>query len=103
MNLTLVKALVALAPASMLLSGSLVLFIKGRTTCSLLQLLGAGCLALVILAHVSEALHLIPWMGWGREHSLGHYLDLCSAIVGLALFSIGWVFASCACKATQLK
>src|SRR5438128_5107915 len=42
---------------------------------SLLQLLGAGGLVLVVLTHVSEALHLFPWMHWRDEHSIGHYLD----------------------------
>jgi hypothetical protein len=58
----------------------------------ILQLFGAGCLLVVVLAHVSEALHLFPSMGWGLEHSTGHYLDLWSAIFGLTLFSIGYLF-----------
>ena len=40
---------------------------------------------LVVLTHVSEALHLFPWMHWGDEHSLGHYLDFGSAVLGLTL------------------
>jgi len=34
----------------------------------------APCLAVVVLTHVAEALHLFPWMHWGQEHSVGHYL-----------------------------
>jgi hypothetical protein len=60
MNVTLLKTLVALAPAGMLLSGSAVLFFRGRTVGSFLQLLGAGCLVVVVLTHVSEALQLSP-------------------------------------------
>lgn len=92
MNSTLLKALVALAPACMLLSGSLVLFFRGRTVCFFLQLLGAGCLAVVVLTHVFEALHLFPWMHWGLEHSVGHYLDFCSALLGFTLFPSGYFF-----------
>ncbi len=91
MNVTLLKALVALLPAGMLFSGSIVLFFRGRTVCSFLQLLGAGFLVLVVLTHVSEALHVFPWMHWGLEHSIGHYLDFWSAVLGLTLFPIGYL------------
>jgi Ca2+/Na+ antiporter len=91
MNLTLLKAVVALAPACLLLSGSIVLFSRGKTVESFLQVLGAGCLMVVVLSHVSEALHLFPWMRWGFEHSVGHYLDLSSAVLGLTLFPIGYL------------
>jgi hypothetical protein len=92
MSVTLLKALVALVPASMLFSGSIVLFLKGKTLWSLLQLLGAGCLVVVALTHVSEALRLLPWMHWGLEDSAGHYLDLWSAILGFTLFPVGYFF-----------
>ena len=58
---------------------------------SFLQLLGAGCLIVVILTHVCEALDLFPRMHWGMEHSVGHYVDLWSAVVGLTLFPIGYL------------
>ena len=70
MNVTLSKALVALLPAFMLLSGSVVLFFRGKTVFSFLQLLGAGCLVVVVLTHVSEALHLFPWINWGLSIAL---------------------------------
>jgi hypothetical protein len=63
----------------------------GKTTTSLIQLLGAVCLVIVILAHVSEALRIFPWMGWGLESSVGHYLDLSGAILGASLFPIGFL------------
>jgi len=92
MNITLLKALVALVPACMLFSGSAVLFTKGKTVCSFLQLLGAGCLGVVVLTHVCEALQLFPWMYWGLELSVGHYLDFWSAVLGLTLFPVGYLF-----------
>lgn len=91
MNITLLKALVALLLACMLFSGSVVLFFRENAVCNFLQLLGAGCLLLVVLTHVSEALHLFPWMRWGLEHSAGHYLDFGSAVLGLTLFPIGYL------------
>ena len=69
-QVTLIRTLVALVPACMLFSGSLVLFFRGKTVCSFLQLLGAGCLVVVVLTHVSEALHLFPWMHWGLKVAL---------------------------------
>jgi hypothetical protein len=92
MNATLQIALLAVVPVCMLFAGSAVLFFRATTVASFLQLLGAGCLVVVVLAHLSEALHLFPWMNWGRPHSIGHYLDFWSAVLGLALFSIGYLF-----------
>jgi len=92
MNAALLKGLAALVPAGMLFSGSVVLFFRGKSVCSLLQLLGAGCLVLVVLTHVCEALHLFPWMHWGLEQGVGHYLDFWSVVVGLTLFPVGYLF-----------
>jgi hypothetical protein len=91
MNVTLLKALVALVPTCMLFSGSAVLFVRRKSGSSFLQLLGAGCLVVVVLTHVSETLHLFPSMHWGLEHSVGHYLDFGSAILGLTLFPLGYL------------
>ena len=92
MNVTLLKALVAFVPAGMLFSGSIVLFFREKTVCSLLQLLGAGSLVVVVLTHVCEALHQFPWMHWGLEQGVGHYLDFWSAVLGLTLFPVGYLF-----------
>jgi hypothetical protein len=91
MNATLSKALVALVPTCMLFFGSVALFIREKSVGSFLQLIGAGCLMVVVLVHVCEALHLFPWMHWGAEHSVGHYLDFGSAVLGLTLFPIGYL------------
>jgi len=87
----LLKGLVALVPAGLLFSGSLVLFLKDKLICPFLQLFGSRCLALVVLTHLCEALHLFPWMHWGLEHSAGHYLDLGSDVLGLTLFPLGYL------------
>ena len=68
MNATLLKALVTLVPVGMLFLGSAILFSRGRKLGSLLQLVGAGALVLVVLTHIFEALHFLPWMQWGAEH-----------------------------------
>ena len=79
-------------PACILFSGSVILFSRGKTLWSFLQLLGAGCLMIVVLTHVSEAFQLFPWMQWGLEQSVGHYLDFWSAVLGLTLFPVGYLF-----------
>jgi hypothetical protein len=92
MSVTLLKALITLVPACMLFFGSIVLFLRGRTVWCFLQLLGSGCLVMAVLTHVFEALHLFRWMHWGLEDSIGHYLDLWSAVLGLTLFPVGYLF-----------
>ena len=92
MSAALLKGMVALVPATILFSGSIVLFFRGKSVCSLLQLLGAGCLVVVVLTHVCEALHLFPWMHWGLEQGVGHYLDFWSAVLGLTLFPVEYLF-----------
>jgi hypothetical protein len=39
----------------------------------------------MVLAHIAERLHIFPAMGWGLPNSPGHYLDLTSAVLGVAL------------------
>src|SRR5579859_1264417 len=92
MNVTLLKAVVLLVPAGLLFSYSLVLF-RRKLPWSALQLIGATCLVIVVLTHVCEALRLFSWMGWGAEHSAGHYLDLSSAVLGLTLFPAGYLIS----------
>lgn len=90
MNAALFKALLALVPACLLLSGSTILFFRGKTLLLLMQLGGASCILLVVLTHVCEALLLFPAMHWGLENSSGHYTDLVGAILGLTLFPAGY-------------
>jgi hypothetical protein len=90
-NVTLAKALLALVPTSMLIAGSGSMFFRGKTRSSFVQLIGASGLIVVALAHICEALHLLPWMGWGLENSAGHYLNLASALIGITLFPVGYL------------
>jgi len=91
MSVTMLKALGALAPACFLFSGSIVLLFREKTAWTLLQLLGAGSLLVVVLTHVSEALHFLPWMHWGHEGKAGHYIDFWSAVFALTLFPTGYL------------
>ena len=91
MNGAALKAFIALIPVCALFAGSVVIRLRRKSTSSFLQLLGAACLVVVVLTHLFEALRAFPWMRWGSEDGMGHYLDLLCAILGVTLFSIGYL------------
>ncbi|HET9281230.1 MAG TPA: hypothetical protein VFR24_04645 [Candidatus Angelobacter sp.] len=91
MNPILAKSLVGLVPTSALFFGAAITFFRGKSVASLLQVIGAGALVIVILAHICEGLEIFPWMHWGLEHSAGHYLDVSAATVALFLFPTGYL------------
>ena len=85
-------ALVLLAAsACAALTASVVVLARERTVGALLQLLGAGFLIVMVLTHVAETFQLAPWMGWGLANSVGHWIDLTSAIAGLTLLSVAYL------------
>jgi succinate dehydrogenase/fumarate reductase cytochrome b subunit len=91
MNATLARAILVAVPVCVLFFYSALAFRRAKSLGSSLQLFGAACLVVVILSHVCEALRIVPWMRWGAKHSAGHYLDLSSAILGLASFPLGYL------------
>ena len=46
---------------------------------------------MVVLTHIFEALRWFQSMGWGLERSAGHYVDLASGTLGVALFPLGYL------------
>lgn len=91
MNGTLEKAVILAVPVALVLRFSIARFARAKTLSTLLQLLGAGCLIIVVLTHVAEVLHVLPSMGWGEPHSVGHYTDLASAVLGTTLLIAAFV------------
>ncbi len=89
MNATLRKSLIALVPTCMLFAWALSSFWKRMMVGTFLRLFGAGCLVIVILAHLCEAEHWFVFMQWGQPYSIGHYLDFICAILGLTVFPLG--------------
>lgn len=87
----LCRSLRACKRSGLLFAYAVAVFVRRRTIPAFLQLLGAGCLIVVVLTHVAEALHLLPAMQWGEPHSVGHYLDLSSAVLGVTLLPPGFV------------
>jgi hypothetical protein len=78
------KPTLVIAGAFLLILGVSVLdFVRKRSIAASVQCLGAAFLIVVVFAHIAEALSLFPSMGWGLPHSMGHYIDLTSAICGL--------------------
>jgi len=37
--------------------------------------MGIGCFAVMALTHVFESFSVLPSLGWGRAHSVGHFID----------------------------
>lgn len=89
----LARAFVVSLPILLLLALSWARITRTTTWSAVFQLLGAGCLSIVVLAHVAEALHWFPSMGWGQRDSVGHYIDLVSATAGLTLLSMALILA----------
>ena len=89
MNGTLLKALIASVPVIVLLVYALTAFSRYRASWTALLIAASFCLGVVVLTHIAEALHLLPMMGWGDPHSVGHYIDLSTAIAGVVLIALG--------------
>ena len=58
-----------------------------------LQTIGSIGLLVVIVAHLCEALGWLPLMGWGRPNTIGHYVDLAGAVLGVTLAPVGYVLS----------
>jgi|SRR5215831_16266458 len=91
MDTMLFKAFAASLPIGLLLIGSLITCSRGINASSILQVAGAACLMVVVIAHLCEALHVFPWMRWGEENSAGHYLNVTGVALGISLFPLGYL------------
>jgi hypothetical protein len=89
--IVLLKALIALVPITLLCVYSGTVFAERRSLLAFLLLAGSGCLMIMVLTHVCEALDLFPSMRFGEADSAGHYLDLTSAVLGVALLLAGLI------------
>jgi apolipoprotein N-acyltransferase len=87
----MLRTLLISIPIVALLVVSLAAFIRTRHLSALLSTIGASCLVVVVLTHAAEALRLLPGMRWGQPDSAGHYVDLTSALAGVALLSAALV------------
>jgi uncharacterized membrane protein len=86
----MLSTLVMIGTVVVTLSVTLTLRVFTRPTIwGFLQLFGAVCLLIMVFTHVTERFRWFPAMGWGLRNSFGHYLDLISALSGLALLGFG--------------
>jgi amino acid permease len=97
------KSFVALIPASLLFIGAAIIWLRRKSLSSIFQLLGTAALVVVVLTHVFEALRVFPRMDWGSGNSVGHYLDLLCAILGVTLFSLGYLIHAVSTRAEKQK
>jgi hypothetical protein len=102
MNIALLKVLGALLPVSLLLFGSVLLFLREKGAFRLFQAIGAGAMLLGVLTHLFEVSRMFPATQWGRQHSAGHYLDFCGAVAALTLFPAGYLLQALT-KTTRVK
>src|SRR5215469_6568209 len=91
MSATVLKGLLALAGASVFLTVSAALFVTRRDLASALLATGIGWLGVMALTHVFESFSLLPAFGWGRPHSVGHFIDLAAALLGVAFVTAGFL------------
>jgi len=86
------RTLIAFALAVALLVG-VALRYRGRRSPPLrLILLAICCFVIVSAAHVFEAFGFFAAAGWGQPRSLGHYIDLAAALLGLVLLGAAVLF-----------
>lgn len=81
----ILRTLIAFALAVLLVAGAALGYHRRRSTTLRLILFAALCSWVVAAAHVCEAFGLLPGAGWGQPQSVGHYIDLGAAVLGLTL------------------
>ena len=86
----LYRLIVIGVPVCIVFGASVWSFAEEKTGIALTQVVGAALLLVVIFAHLSEVFGLVPSLGWGRPNTLGHYIDLVSAIAGAILLPVGY-------------
>lgn len=63
------------------------------STVTTLLIVAVVCFAVVVVAHVFERYQLLMFMGWGRPSSVGHYIDLTAAVLGVACVIVAGLIA----------
>jgi len=69
----------------LLLAGSIILVVRRKTFCALLQLFGTACLMVVLLTNVAEV------FSPGLPNSVGYYVGFWGVVLGLTLFPVGYL------------
>lgn len=93
MNSTLGRAIVGFAFIGPFGWWSIRRAFRSASVATRLQAIGAIGLLVVIGAHLCEALGWLGSMGWGRPNTVGHYLDLAGAVLGVTLAPVGYLLS----------
>ena len=91
MHAAVLKGLLALAGASVFLAVSAALFVTRRDLGAALLATGIGWFGVMALTHVFETFSILPAFGWGRPHSIGHFIDLAAALLGISFVALGFL------------
>jgi hypothetical protein len=70
----------------LLFAGSIIVVIRRKTFCTLLQTLGTACLMMVLLTNIAEVSS-----GWRLPNLVGYFLDFWGIVLGLTLFPVGYL------------
>ena len=87
----MLKGFLSLAAACAFLGVSAALFLMRRGLPSALQALGIGCFGIMALTHVFEAFSILPALGWGQPHAVGHLIDLVAALLGVTFVTTSFL------------
>ena len=90
-NATILRSFAASALAVALLVAIVFRYRARRSAPTRLALLAACCFAIVAVIHVFEAFGLFVAAGWGKPKSVGHYIDLAAALLGLVFLGTALV------------
>lgn len=88
------KGVLAFAAACVFFGVCTVLVLTRRGLGSALQALGIGCFGVMALTHFFENFSILPKLGWGQPHSVGHFIDLVAALLGVILVTTSFALAS---------
>ena len=91
MSASPLKGLLAMVATFVFLGVCVVLFLTRRGLSSTLKALGIACFGVMALTHVFENFSLLPELGWGQPHSVGHYIDLVASLLGITLVTTGFL------------
>lgn len=91
MSGSVLKGILALAAACVFFGVCAALALTRRGLSPALQALGIGCFGVMALTHVFENFSILPELGWGQPHSVGHFIDLIAALLGIALVTTSFL------------
>ena len=91
MTAAVIKGLLALAGASIFLAVSAALFVTRRDLGAALLATGIGWFGVMALTHFFESFSILPAFGWGQPHSVGHFIDLAAALLGIVFVTLGFL------------